>query len=109
MLIVTGYMNVDPADLGDFIADLKVLAVATRQRAGNIFYDVAVADPHAGQLLIVERWSDQSALSAHLDAPETAAFVNRWQGRMRGDIRKFDALNERGLFDSKARLVTQIS
>ncbi|MGF9566932.1 antibiotic biosynthesis monooxygenase [Neorhizobium sp. BT27B] len=109
MLIVTGYMHVDPADLENFIADLKVLAVATRQRAGNIVYDVAVADQQAGQLLILERWFDQHALGTHLDALETKAFVSRWQGRMRGDIRKYDAVNERDLLDSKALFVTQIS
>jgi hypothetical protein len=39
------------------------------------------------------------ALSAHLDAKETKAFVAQWQGRIRGDLRKFDAFNERGLLD----------
>ncbi|EJC83247.1 hypothetical protein Rleg4DRAFT_7029 [Rhizobium leguminosarum bv. trifolii WSM2297] len=97
MLIVTGYMHIDPADLAEFLGALQVLAVATRQRAGNVSYDVAVTDPAAGRLLISERWSDQSALSAHLEAPDTQAFVARWQGRMEGDIRKYDAFNERDL------------
>ncbi|WP_244476217.1 antibiotic biosynthesis monooxygenase [Rhizobium sp. Leaf306] len=95
MLIVTGHMYVDHLELAQFLRDLDVLASATRQRAGNISYDVAVADPQVGRLLISERWSDQSALSAHLDAAETLAFVSRWQFRMRGDIRKYDASNER--------------
>ncbi|HTO34572.1 MAG TPA: antibiotic biosynthesis monooxygenase [Pararhizobium sp.] len=100
MLIVTGYIHVDPADLTQFLGDLQVLSVATRQRAGNISYDAAVADPEAGQLLISERWSDQSALSAHLGAIDTQAFVSRWQGHMQGDIRKYDASNERGLLEN---------
>ncbi|MCL6709485.1 antibiotic biosynthesis monooxygenase [Pseudomonas sp. R2.Fl] len=99
MLIVTGSMYLDPADLPQFLGDLHVLAVATRQRAGNISYDAAVDDPRAGRLLILERWSDQAALSAHLDAADTIAFVNRWQERMHGDIRKYDASNERGLME----------
>ena len=99
MLIVTGYVHVDPTDLAKFFGDLQILAVATRQRAGNISYDAAVDDPQAGRLLISERWSDQSALTAHLDAIDTVAFVSRWQGRMKGDVRKFDASNERGLMD----------
>jgi quinol monooxygenase YgiN len=100
MLIVTGYMRVDPADLQQFFQDLQHLAVATRQRTGNISYDAAVNDTRTGELLISERWVDQSALSAHLDAVDTAAFVGRWQGRMSGDIRKYDALNERNLMQS---------
>lgn len=97
MLIVTGHMYVDHLDLARFLRDLEVLAAATRQRRGNIAYDYAVADPLAGRLLISERWADQSTLSAHLDAVDTVAFVSRWRGRMRGDIRKYDASNERDL------------
>lgn len=100
MLIVTGSMHVDPADLEQFFGDLQGLAVTTRQRPGNISYDAAVADPNTGRLLIAELWSDQSALSAHLGAADTGAFVSRWQGRMHGDVRKYDASNERGLLES---------
>lgn len=99
MLLVTGYMDVDPTDLAQFFGDLQELAIATRQRAGNISYDAAVADPQAGRLLILERWADQSALSAHLGAVDTEAFVGRWQGRMQGDVRKYDASNERNLIE----------
>ncbi|NKL55083.1 putative quinol monooxygenase [Rhizobium leguminosarum] len=99
MLIVTGYMHIDPTEVPQFLAELKDLAIVTRQRPGNISYDAAVDDPAAGRLLIAERWADQEALSAHLDAEQTKAFVARWQRRMRGDVKKFDASNERGLLD----------
>jgi quinol monooxygenase YgiN len=99
MLIVTGYMNVDPADLVEFTSELKSLAAATRQRVGNISYDATLDDSEAGRLLVAERWADQAALTAHLEAEDTVAFVNRWRGRMRGDIRKYDASNERELDD----------
>ncbi|MBY5358377.1 antibiotic biosynthesis monooxygenase [Rhizobium leguminosarum] len=100
MLIIAGHIHVDPADVVPFLADLKQLAITTRKRTGNIAYDAAVDDLQAGTLLISERWADQTALSAHLDAADTVSFVGRWQGRMQGDVRKFDASNERGLMDS---------
>jgi quinol monooxygenase YgiN len=100
MLIVTGYIHISPADLTEFYNELKELAVATRQRVGNISYDAAVVDPVMGRLLISERWSDQAALSAHLGAADTQVFIRRWQDRMQGDIRKYDAFNERALVDS---------
>ncbi|NEJ95964.1 putative quinol monooxygenase [Rhizobium ruizarguesonis] len=99
MLIITGYVQVDQTDVAQFIADLKELAIATRKRPGNIAYDAGIEDPIAGRLLISERWADQQALTAHLDAADTVAFVARWQGRMQSNVRKFDALNERGLMD----------
>jgi quinol monooxygenase YgiN len=71
MLIIAGHIHVDPADGAQFLADLKELAVAARKRPGNSAYDVAMEDPQAGRLLLSERWTDQAALSAHLDAAET--------------------------------------
>ena len=36
MLIVTGYMHVDPFDLPRFHAELQAAAVIVRQRPGNL-------------------------------------------------------------------------
>ncbi len=99
MLIVTGHMHVNLADLAQFLAELKLLAVSTRKRSGAIAYDAAVDDPQSGRLLISERWVDEAALSAHLRAADTIAFVSRWNGKMRGEIRKYDASNEREIMD----------
>jgi quinol monooxygenase YgiN len=99
MIIVTGTVGVDPPDLDTFAADLKVLAEVSRQRTGNLAYAVSRDSADPGRLLVVERWQDQPSLTAHLDAPDTRAFVTRWQGRMRGNIRKYDAANERGVME----------
>lgn len=100
MLIVTGYMYVEPASLAEFVHDIQDLAIATRQRDGNLSYDAAVDDPLAGRLLIAERWRDQTALDAHLHATDTIAFVGRWGHAIRGEIRKYDASRERGLMEA---------
>jgi quinol monooxygenase YgiN len=102
MLIVMGYIHVSLADVVQFTADLQSLAVATRQRDGNISYDAALDDPESGRLLIAERWADQAALTAHLEAEDTLAFVRRWQGSMRSHIRKYDASDERELGDERS-------
>ena len=99
MLIVSGYMYVEPSSVVEFVQDLKKLALATRQRDGNLAYDAAVDDPLAGRLLIAERWRDQAALTAHLDATDTMGFVDRWGPTIRGEVFKYDALRERGLMD----------
>ena len=100
MLIVTGTISVLPSDLAVFIADLQGLAVVTRQRDGNLSYDAGILDPSVGKVLVAERWKDQAALTGHLRADDTMAFVRRWQDRISGDVRKFDAVNERALDDA---------
>ncbi|SFU05831.1 Quinol monooxygenase YgiN [Kosakonia arachidis] len=99
MLIVSGYIHIEPACLQQFMADIELLAQRVRKREGNLSYDIAVGDPLTGRLLISERWKDQEALTAHLAATHTRAFITRWQERMTGEVLKYDAFNERGLFD----------
>lgn len=97
MIIVTGYVQVPPSDLKVFTRDLADLARATLERDGVLSYDAAVVDPSRGRLLVTERWRDQQALSAHLAAADTIAFVERWGRRLSADIRKYDATRERAL------------
>ncbi|QCJ00706.1 putative quinol monooxygenase [Agrobacterium larrymoorei] len=97
MLIVVGYVQIDPADLNEFTEDLKFLAMAARRRPGNISRDRAIDDQQSGRLLVAERWADEMSLSAHLCSDVTVAFVNRWRRRMKSDVRKYDASNERAL------------
>lgn len=99
MIIVAGTVEVDPPDFETFTADLQALAEVSRQRSGNLAYAVGCDSADPGRLLVVERWQDQASLTAHLDAPDTRAFVTRWQGRMKGDIRKYDAANERSVME----------
>lgn len=93
MLIVTGIISVPPTDLAAFVAELDSLSAATRLRDGALSYHTAVLDADAGRLLVAERWRDQATLTAHLDANDTRAFVNRWQDRMSGDIRTYEAFD----------------
>ncbi|WP_421589605.1 putative quinol monooxygenase [Rahnella aceris] len=99
MLIILGYVHVEPSVLRQFKDDMKLLANSVRAREGNISYDVAVQDCLAGKLLISERWENQIALRAHLESAETVAFIDRWQNSMKGEILKYDVFNERGLME----------
>ncbi len=97
MIIVTGYVRLDPSDVSEFAGDMEALARVTQARDGCLFYAIALDDPSTGRMLVVERWRDQVALTAHLEASSTAAFVERWKDRMNGDVLKYDATNERSL------------
>ena len=97
MLIVLGTISALPAEMARFVAEIGELATVTRQRDGNLSYDVAVLEAESGRLLVAECWRDEAALAAHLRADDTVAFVSRWQGRTLGDVRKYDAGNARSL------------
>lgn len=97
MVIVTGILSVLPSRLDAFVADLQPLAAATRYRDGNLSYHTAVLDARSGQLLVAERWQNEAALAAHLQADDTVAFTARWQTHIDGDIRLYEAENERPL------------
>lgn len=50
MLIVTGYVHLDPTDVERFVADIATLIDIIRARGGCLFYAVALDDPLAGRL-----------------------------------------------------------
>ena len=97
MLIILSCVHVSPSDVDEFLADLRALSLTVRQRTGCLFYTAALEDASEGRLLVAERWQDQAALTAHLGAPETSAFVEKWGQRMRGEVQKYDATNGRPL------------
>ena len=97
MLIVTGHVDVAPSDVEAFVGDVSQLAAAARARQGCLSYHVAVEDAAQGRVLVAERWRDQAALSDHLQAADTLAFLARWHSRSAGRVLKFDAANERPL------------
>ena len=99
MIILMGHVQVGASDAARFLSDVQALARATWAREGCLFYSVAMEDAAAGRMLIVERWRDQASLTAHLEALDTVAFVDRWSSRMVGSVLKFDAAHERSLMD----------
>ena len=63
------------------------------------FIAVAVDDAAAGRMLVVERWQDQASLTSHLETHRTATFLEKWMTRVKSDVLKYDASNERSLMD----------
>ena len=43
--------------------------------------------------------SDQASQNDHLGIPEMAAFFEKWMNRLKSDVMKYDAANERSLMD----------
>jgi len=80
MIIVLGHVDIAPSDIAAFCHDIEKIDPAQNTESGCISYSVAVANPARGRLHIAERWHNQPALNAHLQRPETQAFIKNGQG-----------------------------
>ncbi len=96
MIILMGYVHLNPSDVGEFLADMQAIAPGTRTEKGCLFYAVTLDDARAGRMLVVERWQDQDSLDAHLGTGQAAAF-QKWMTRIKIDVLRYDASNERPL------------
>jgi quinol monooxygenase YgiN len=82
-------MYVDPADVTDFVADVRAVAVTTQAEPGCLFYGVTPDDAGTGRMLLAQRWRDPQALARHLETAATIAFQAKWQGRLRLDVQQY--------------------
>ena len=99
MIILMGYVHLNPFDVDEFTADVQAVASSTRAEKGCLFYAFTLEDARAGRMLTVQRWQDQESLTAHVERHESAPFLKKWGNRMRMDILKYDALNERSFME----------
>lgn len=98
MIIIMGWVHVNPSDVTEFLADIEVIGPGTRDETGCLFYAVTLEDASTGRMLVAERWQDQESLTAHLQGEQVAAF-QKWANRIRIDLSRYDASNERSLLD----------
>jgi quinol monooxygenase YgiN len=81
MLIITGYMHIDPTEVPQFLAELTDLAIVTRRRPGKISYNAALDDPETGRLLIAECWTDERSSCCGGDQSFRCAMAGTHAGR----------------------------
>jgi quinol monooxygenase YgiN len=96
VIIIMGWVQVNPSDLTESLKDIEVIGSGTRAETGCLFYAVILADSSAGRMLVAERWQDQESLTAHLQGEQLAAF-RQWADRISIDVLQYDASNERPL------------
>lgn len=98
MIVVMGYIHLATSDVKEFLDDIEVIGPGTRAEKGCLFYAVTLDDASAGRMVVTERWQDQASLTAHFEGPQTASF-QRWVNRIRIEVLRYDASNERPLID----------
>jgi quinol monooxygenase YgiN len=99
MIILMGYVHLNPSDVNEFTADVQSVVSSTRAEKGCLFYAFTLEDARAGRMLTVQRWQDQESLTTHVERHESAPFLKKWGNRMRMDILKYDISNERSFME----------
>ena len=97
MIIVLGYMKLDPSAIDDHLkAAMQTAMAATRQEEGCYRYSLPLENEADGTVSISELWASEDALKAHGKAPHMATFGTALKGKVRGmDIKMYDGGNER--------------
>ena len=95
MIFIAGHLFVDPADSEQFIRDAQATYPVARANPGNILISFCADDAAAGKMTVLEQWDSEESLARHLATPEVIAIFTKWGPRMRNEVRKFDASNER--------------
>ena len=66
MLIVAGYMDVEPAAREDFLAGMVAGMTSSRAEPGCLDYVLSPDPIDPGRVRLFERWESKEALGAHL-------------------------------------------
>ena len=75
MIVISGTINLDPANADATYAATSTLVAATRAEPGNLAYEYTRDHNDAGYWRVFEEWEDQAALDAHMAAPHMAEFM----------------------------------
>ena len=98
MVIVAGFVQVQPAALAGLLAPMRALEAQTRTEDGNLYYAIAVDDEASGHLTFLEKWRDEAALKVHLATQPVKDFLALLTPlATAADLKLYDATGERPL------------
>ena len=80
MLVVAGYVKMNPEKVESATAAAQTVMAATRQEGGCISYTFSRDLAEPGLFHIFEEWESQAALDAHFKTPHMATFQKAMGG-----------------------------
>lgn len=80
MLIVSGKIELDPANHDMFVELTGPLVEATLAEEGNVDYGFWAHPTQPGVFRVHEEWADQAALDTHMATPHMAEFLGAMAG-----------------------------
>jgi quinol monooxygenase YgiN len=91
MIFVQGTMNMEPACIPEFKADVAAMVDKVRAEDGCLFYSLLVEEEAAGLVNVVEQWADDTALGVHFTMPWIAEFFAKYAPKMQAStVQIFD-------------------
>jgi quinol monooxygenase YgiN len=91
MIFVAGTMTFEPAHIAGFQRDVAAMIETVRAEAGCHHYSLLVEDADAGIVNVLEQWTDDAALLAHLKQTWILEFFGRHGGHLKAStVRIFD-------------------
>lgn len=84
MIVVTGYLTLDPGQIDAAHAAVATVVAATRAEPGNIDYRFSVDMDDPARLNVVEQWEDDAAIDLHMASAHMADFMGVILGMVTG-------------------------
>jgi len=75
MIVVSGTIDLDPANADAAVTAFTTVAEATLAEEGCSTYGFWADPAQPGRYRVFEEWADQAALDAHFATPHLAAFL----------------------------------
>lgn len=75
MIVISGTIAIDPANIDAALAAVAELEAATRAEAGCITYGFWQSPTEAGLFNVFEEWEDDDALNAHMGSAHMITFL----------------------------------
>ena len=90
MILVTGTIDVDPAQRDAFIAACQTVQAKTREETGCEAYAFSADLDDPGRFHVSERWADEDAINGHMASPHMAEFMGALGGLVKaGSLTKW--------------------
>lgn len=75
MIVISGTITLDPANLDVATAACAELETATRAEAGCVAYGYWLSHSEPGTIRVFEEWEDEDSINAHMVSEPLAKFM----------------------------------
>jgi quinol monooxygenase YgiN len=86
LIVVTGYMTVDPDQRDAALDAIRTCVAATREEEGNIDYRYSADIDEPNRFNLVEQWESEEAMNVHMGSPALATFLETFGPMIAGPV-----------------------